>query len=294
MEEAGQNLPWENVKMIQRTGKILTRLNEMLDSAISGQFEESCYDESKLSRLESKWKRFLSGSHLSASKREEEKNNIKNLISDISHQTKTPLSNILLYTQLAKEKNTDSALAPLLERIENQTEKLHFLMQSLVKVSHLEQDIIALSPKRQPLSPMLECVMAQAQGEASRKQISLTLTSNKEQAYFDSKWTEEAILNLVENAIKYSDKESSICITVKGYEFFTAVCVADQGIGIREEEQPQIFGRFYRGREVTEEKGVGIGLYLAREIAVRQGGYLKVASQYGKGSVFSFFLPKGV
>ncbi len=279
---------------MRRTNKTLTRLNEMLDEAISGRFEESHYDESKLSSLESKWKRFLSGSKLSAAKIQAEQNNIKNLISDISHQTKTPLANIMLYTQLVKEKNRDKELLPLLEQIENQTEKLHFLMQSLVKTSRLENNIIVLTPKKQPLAEMLKSVVKQIAGEALHKRIAVTLTVGEEQACFDRKWTEEAIFNLVENAVKYSGEGATVTIGVKSYEMFTAICVADQGTGIREEEQAQVFGRFYRGQEVSEEKGVGIGLYLAREIAARQNGYMKVSSEYGKGSVFSFYIPNEI
>ena len=112
------------------------------------------------------------------------------------------------------------------------------------------------------------------------------------QACFDRKWTEEAIGNLIDNAIKYSPLGSEVQISVTDYEMFAAVHVADAGIGIREEEQAQVFERFYRSREVAEEKGVGIGLYLVREIALKQGGYVKLKSKHGVGSTFSFYMVK--
>ena len=92
--------------------------------------------------------------------------------------------------------------------------------------------------------------------------------------------------------MKYSPPGSRVQIKVTDYEMFAAVSVKDQGIGIREEEQANIFQRFYRSKEVAQAKGVGIGLYLAREIAEKQNGYLKVKSKHGEGSTFSFYMIK--
>jgi len=223
---------------------------------------------------------------------EEEQKKIKKLISDISHQTKTPLANILLYSQILQEKETDPELIPIVENIKDQSEKLDFLIQSLVKASRLESEVLILLPRRQPLLPMLRAVTAAAEEEAAKKQIRILLEAADEEASFDRKWTEEAIGNLVDNAIKYSSPGSDVIVRVTDYEMFAAVHVTDQGIGIREEEQAQIFERFYRSREVAGEKGAGIGLYLVREIAAKQNGYVKVKSKYGKGSTFSFYMSK--
>lgn len=274
----------------------IDRLDEMLEAANSGHFEEKDYDESKLSRLEVKWKRFLETSLLSKHKLEEEQNKIKELISDISHQTKTPLSNILLYSQILEEKIADEELRPTVMRIREQSEKLEFLIQSLVKTSRLESGVLVLTPRRQEVYQMLTDVVDEFKEKADGKHISLRLEVLKEKqavsAAFDKKWTEEAIGNLIDNAIKYSRQGSKVAVSMVDYEMFVAVRVSDEGIGIPEQEQAQIFGRFYRGKEVPEESGVGIGLYLVREIAGRQGGYVKVDSVHGKGSTFSFFIPR--
>ncbi len=270
----------------------LGRLEDMLEDAINGSFEEGDYNETRLSRLEVKWKRFLASSVSSKQRMEEEQRKIKRLLSDISHQTKTPLANILLYSQILEEKTTDAELLQIVDNIKTQSEKLDFLIQSMVKASRLESEVFILQPEKQPLLPMLESVEAAAMEEAVKKQITIVLKAASEEACFDRKWTEEAISNLVDNAIKYSPQGSRITISVSDYEMFAAVHVSDSGIGIREEEQAQIFERFYRSREVSQEKGVGIGLYLVREIAAKQGGYVSVRSKYGEGSTFSFYMSK--
>lgn len=270
----------------------VNRLEKMLEDAINDTFEESAYDESCLSRLEVKWKRFLSSSMTSKHRIEEEQQKVKRLISDISHQTKTPLANILLYSQILQEKETNPELASIVKNIKDQSEKLDFLIQSLVKASRLESEILVLQPKKQLLAPMLGAITAAAGEKASKKQLQIILQVSSQKACFDRKWTEEAIENLVDNAIKYSPPSDKIRISVSEYEIFTAVHVEDHGPGIREEEQAQIFERFYRSREVAQEEGVGIGLYLVREIAAKQGGYVRVNSKYGKGSRFSFYMKR--
>lgn len=271
---------------------IVERLDAMLEDAINDTFEESNYDESRISRLEVKWKRFLTSSVASKHRLYEEQERIKRLISDISHQTKTPLANILLYSQILQEKEADSELVPIVQNIREQSEKLDFLIRNLVKASRLESDVLALRPKRQKVSPVIESAIDTLRESASQKGIKILFEGFEGEACFDRKWTQEALENLIDNGIKYSPENGEIQIRVKDYEMFTAVCVRDFGIGICEEEQARIFERFYRSREAAEEKGLGLGLYLAREIAVKQGGYMKVKSKHREGSDFYFYMIK--
>ena len=270
----------------------MARLEEMLDQAIDGSFEERDYDETRLSRLETRWKRYRTASQVSKNRIEEERERVKALISDISHQTRTPLANILLYSQLLREKEKDPELIPIVNKISDQSEKLDFLIRSLLKSSRLESGLLVLHPKVQPIAPALWGAMEQMEEAALQKRIRVSFEGTDKEACFDRKWTEEAIGNLLDNAVKYSPAGSRIEVGVTQYEMFTAVFVKDEGMGIGEEEQAQIFGRFYRGREVSQEPGVGIGLYLVREIAEKQGGYVKVRSEKGRGSVFYFYMAK--
>lgn len=272
--------------------KIFNRLNQMLDDAINGNFQEQDYDESELSKLEVKWKRYLTSSKLSAKKIEDERTAIWELVTDISHQTKTPLANILLYVQLLEEQSLDEQTMKMVEEIHRQSEKLDFLIQSLVKTSRLEAGTFRLYPEKQDVEPLIKEVIQLAAAKAEKKGITIKNEEISAQAVFDLKWTKEALFNIVDNAIKYSPCDSSITIQVLIYEMFLNIQIKDQGIGIEEEEIPKIFGRFYRGKNVRTDEGVGIGLYLARQIIEAQSGYIKVISTPGPGSKFQIFLPK--
>lgn len=271
--------------------KNMKKLDEMLDKAIDGNFTESCFDESELSYLESKLWKYLSSSEISARKTNEEKAKIKTLIADISHQTKTPVSNIRLYSELLSESELTAEQRDYVQRISSQSEKLSFLITSLVKLSRLETGIIALSPKKNRIAPMLCDIVSQAQSKAEDKGLYLALDCGDEEAVFDEKWTNEAVWNIVDNALKYT-KKGGVKISVKEYEMFVCIEISDTGCGIAESEQAQIFSRFYRSEQTASEEGLGIGLYFARQIITSENGYIKVSSEGGKGSTFSVFLSK--
>ena len=272
--------------------RTLTGINKMLDAAINGSFAEEHFDESLLSASETKLSQYLSASEVSAKNLSAEKEKIKELIGDISHQTKTPISNLLLYTQLLAEQKLPRESADCVKALSSQAEKLSFLIGSLVKTSRLEAGVFTLHPKQAELFPVLESVAEQISPKAAEKGVSLSLQPTEALACFDGKWTAEALYNLADNAVKYTPVGGSVTISATAYELFVRVDIADTGIGIAEEEQAKIFGRFYRSDAVAESEGVGIGLYLARQIAAGQGGYIKVKSALGQGSVFSVFLPK--
>ena len=271
--------------------KLLARLDKMLEDGINGTFSESDYDETKLSQLESKWLRYLTSSKQSFQKTAQERETLKELVSDISHQTKTPLANILLYTELLQEQDLDAQSRELAREICTQAEKLEFLIQSLVKTSRLETGTFQLSPCQNDMDSVIRSAVGQIAPKAQSKQIQICCPSESCIATFDSKWTQEALFNLLDNAVKYSPERTTITVSVKAFEMFVCISVADQGIGIPEEELPRIFGRFYRGQNVREQSGVGIGLYLSRRIIEGQGGYI-TAESHGKGAVFKLFLPK--
>ena len=266
----------------------------MLDEGIRGEFEESKYDESELSKVESKWKRFLQDSAMAKQNLETEKANIKGLISDISHQTKTPMANIKLYSELLSEQlEEDGMEAELLGQIQAQAQKLEFLIQALTKLSRLETNILEVVPVKSQVKPLLESAVEEIRKKAEKKEIQIKIEMDLEaEAVFDRKWTEEALYNLLDNAVKYSPAGSEVLISTKLYEMWCVIAVSDRGRGISEEEIPKIFGRFYRAKEVQQEEGVGIGLYLVREILQKEGGFIKVNSEVGKGSTFLCYLPR--
>lgn len=276
--------------------RTVRRLDRMLSTAIDGGFGEESFDESAPSALESRMARFLNGSARSLRGVQRQRESIQRLLSDISHQTKTPLANLKLYSSLLMEEELTPRQREQAQVILQQSEKLSFLIETLVKLSRLETDVLAVTPKSQPLSPLLERAASQAKAAAERKGIALQLHLQQQaemRALYDLRWTAEALGNLLDNAVKYTPPDGCIQVSATQYELFCRIDVRDNGIGVAEEEQAQIFGRFYRGRQVREQEGLGIGLYLAREIAQKQGGYLKLSSRPGQGSTFSLYLPRG-
>ena len=275
-----------------REKSTLQILDRMLDAAIRGDFSQETFNESLLSAVGTKLTHYLAASAVSARNLQEEKDKIKTLIGDISHQTKTPVANVLLYAQLLGERDLSPESKAMTEALEGQAEKLQVLIEALVKTSRLETGILALHPEGHPLWPMLQQAAEQVRPKAEGKGITLSLEPTSAAARFDPKWTGEAVYNLLDNAVKYTPSGGRITVQVIPYELFCRIDVTDTGMGIPEEEQAKIFGRFYRGHAVYETEGVGIGLYLVRQIAAGQGGYVKVASQPGRGSTFSLFMPR--
>ncbi len=274
-----------------RLRKTMEHMAQMIDAAAMGTFCEDVYDESLLSSIETKLAHYLAASKISAQQVSNEKENIKKLIADISHQTKTPIANILLYSQLLCEKNLPEESQTCAEALNQQAEKLNFLIHSLVKISRLETGVLVLRPITNPISPMLEEVIAQIRPKAERKGIKLEFETNNLYACFDRKWTAEAVYNIMDNAVKYTPAGGNISISLLHTELFARIAIKDSGIGISEEETAKIFGRFYRSPQVSNCEGVGIGLFLTREIIAKESGYIKVTSEPGKGSTFFVYLP---
>lgn len=274
------------------TARTIRRLDDMLTAAMDGRFSEQNFDESRLSALESRLARYLAASALSEGNLREQKDQISALISDISHQTKTPVANLQLYAQLLSEQPLTPQGKDCATAISAQADKLQTLIEALVKTSRLETGILALHPQLGEITPVVERAAAQYAPKATEKGITLVVRQAEGSAVFDPKWTEEAVCNLLDNALKYTPAGGAVTVEVKNYELFSAIRVSDTGPGISEAEQPKIFGRFYRTPGTYQAEGVGIGLYLTRQIAEKQGGYVKVESVPGMGSTFSLYLPR--
>ena len=275
-----------------RIARTIKWLDQMLTAAMNDSFTETDFDESRLSALENRLARYLAASSLSARQVQGQKDQISTWISDISHQTKTPVANVLLYTQLLAEQPLTPQGKDCVHAIATQAEKLQALIQALVKTSRLENGILVLHPQMGEIAPVVQRAVAQYAPRAAEKGLTLTAEAVEGTAVFDPKWTEEALCNLLDNAVKYTPPGGAVRVEVRSYELFAAVCVIDTGPGIPESEQAQIFERFHRAPEAYQQAGVGIGLYLTRQIAASQGGYVRVNSAPGKGSTFSLYLPR--
>ena len=224
---------------------------------------------------------------------DEERRELQSLISDISHQVKTPVSNLKMAADTLLEKPVSEAeRIDFIRGIFSQTDKLDFLFQALVKTSRLETGVIQLEKKPGRLFDTVAQAMSGIVYAAEKKEITVSVDCSEDLTVsHDGKWTSEALFNLLDNAVKYTPAGGKIAVSVVLWEMYVEIKVVDTGKGISESNQAAIFRRFYREEEVHEQQGVGIGLYLAREIVTRQGGYIKVVSEPGKGSEFSIMLP---
>lgn len=222
-----------------------------------------------------------------------ERADLQELITDISHQVKTPIANLkmvdatLLEQDVPKEKQHE-----FLQAMGSELDKLDFLMQAMIKTSRLETGIITLKKKCQPVYDTLAAALGGIILSAEKKNINVYVECPEElEVSHDCKWTGEALFNILDNAVKYTQAGGNIYVAVSKWEFWLRIDITDTGKGIPENIQGAIFKRFYRETGVHDDSGVGIGLYLAREIITMQGGYIKVTSKVGEGSMFSVFLP---
>ena len=268
----------------------LRKLKEMLRRAMDGSFCERQFDETTLSAFEARFAQYLSGRAAADRKPEEEQGRVAQLISDIAHQVRTPVANIRLYAQLLEEQPLPEEAGSCVRALLAQGDKLESLTGALFKASRLEAGIIALQPERGRLLPLIRRAASQYAPAARAKRIVLTAGEEDAEAVFDPRWTEEALCNLIDNAVKYTPAGGSVEVSVRSYELFCRVTVSDTGPGIPESEHPKIFRRFYRAPAAEKVPGSGLGLYLARQILALQGGYIKVSAAPGKGSTFSLYL----
>ena len=279
----------------KRLSRFTSDLCKTLDNMMNGDEEPEPADNSEtlFARINHRLTRLYQIMRENRHRVEEERQELQALVSDISHQVKTPVSNLKMVTDtLLTKPVTETERIDFIQGVRSQTDKLDFLFQALVKTSRLETGVIRLEKKPGRIYDTVAQAMSGIVYAADNKQIGVSVDcpENLTVAH-DSKWTAEALFNLLDNAVKYTPAGGKITVTVEKWEMYAEIKVADTGKGISESNQAAIFRRFYREEEVHEQPGVGIGLYLARKIVTKQGGYIKVVSELGSGSAFSIMLP---
>lgn len=250
--------------------------------------------ETSLARISHRLERLYNIMQINRHKAEEEKADLQSLLSDISHQTKTPISNLkMINDTLLTRRMTEEQQKEFLQAAGSQLDKLDFLIQAMVKTSRLETGVITLEKKPAPFTDTLTAALNSVLAPLEKKQITLSVNCPDDLTFsHDSRWTAEALYNILDNAVKYTPAYGRIRVNVQEWEMYFKIDISDTGRGIPEKEQAAIFKRFYRAKAVHDIDGIGIGLFLAREIITLQGGYILVASNVGCGSTFSVFLPR--
>lgn len=276
---------------------IFVQLSDMLDAIINMRNENifSTTEDTVLSKLQYQTIKLTNILKSKNKKIEDERNEIKSLISDIAHQLKTPLTNLKMYGEFLQDESlTDEERKEFSEVINTSLNRLSFLVESMIKMSRLESGVIQLKTHKNNLNDTVLMVIGQIQKKAKEKNIEIKLEEiDKIELNYDKNWISEAILNILDNAVKYTGENGEIQITLQSYDIFSRVDIKDNGMGIEENEIPKIFSRFYRGNNTLDVEGIGIGLYLSREIVDKHGGYIKVKSNENE-TIFSVFLPNNI
>ena len=269
-------------------------LCETLDAAISGRQPENfhSYEDKLTAKVQGKLMQYYDMMREGRLQSQQDKETLQGLVSDISHQVKTPIANIRLYTGILQNSGLpEEKRALFLRTLEDQTDKLDFLMQSLIKMSRLETGTFVLKPVQARLNDTIAQAMSTVWARAEAKQIHISADCDPAiMVWHDSKWTAEAIGNILDNAVKYTAAGGQVSISVRPWQFYTRIDIADNGIGIAQEHYNDVFQRFYRAPEVAAQEGVGLGLYLANGIITRQRGYITVRSEPDAGATFSVYL----
>lgn len=280
----------------------LKKAASMTEDILAGRklFVSSPGDELMLSRIENQLVRIqemLEGRRKEAEKSRDE---IQKLISEVAHQMRTPLANIESYTcllgnavedVLTGEKEMEQISGQYISSLEESEKKLHFLVDSFVKMARLEHHVIQIRKNECDLCRTIQNTFGQIQNRAEEKEIQFHIDMpERAVCSHDPNWLGEAIYNILDNAMKYSGQRGIVEVILAQNELYFKLQVRDHGIGIEEGEENLIFRRFYRGRRVTIQEGFGIGLYLAREIIHLHGGFL-TAKRADFGLIMEVNLP---
>ena len=237
---------------------------ETVDAAIAGRQPEILrpYDDSLTAKVQDRLMQYYDIMHEERLQSQRDKQTLQSLVSDISHQVKTPIANVKLYAgilnrqDIPAEKRTQFS-----DSMEAQINKLDFLMQSLVKMSRLETGTFILNPVESRLIDTIAQAMNTVWSKAEQKDIEISTACGTDiTVWHDPKWTAEAIGNILDNAVKYTQAGGKISVTVRPWQFYTRIDISDTGIGISKEHYNHIFQRFYREEKVAAEEGVGLGL----------------------------------
>ncbi|MGX6978391.1 sensor histidine kinase [Vagococcus elongatus] len=274
----------------QRT---LDTFNHQLDEALKGNLVEVSYDEHYISQIGEKINRFLSMTSFQQEKNQEEKDGVKELVSNISHQTKTPLANLTIYSQLLLEQPLPKEAEMFANEIQTHTNKMSFLVERLMKTSYMENNLINIHKEKISVKQLLEESLSSVALQGQSKNLSFVgQTAITNEIFCDRRWTLEALNNVLDNAVKYSPSHGTVSFSCEQQEFFTKITIRDEGEGIPEGEQAQIFKRFFRGKGSLGKEGLGIGLFLVRKIMEEQNGFVKVSTPSTGGAEFSLFFPR--
>lgn len=209
------------------------------------------------------------------------------MLSDISHQIKTPLTSITIMTELLENPElSEEKRMEFIEKIDWQVNRITWLIKNLLTLSQLEADMLKLKKEEVTVKELLHKACQPFELMAEIKNIALTVAANEEMKLIcDSHWTVEAVSNIVKNCVEHTPPGGSVVVSADQNNFATNIQIADDGEGISRERLSHIFERFYKG-DNSSANSVGIGLAMSKQIIMQQNGTIRVTSEVGKGTTF--------
>ncbi len=221
---------------------------------------------------------------------------LKNIISDISHQLKTPLSSLKIFNELLMDSEMDKGTqVQFYEKSEQQLERMEWLIKNLLKMARLEAGAIDLHKEQRSLEDTLRKVLEGFEERLEEKQLKLDTCIKEDISFsYDEEWLSEALSNILKNAIEHSFVDGIVEVRVSETPVILRIEISDTGEGISEEDLLHVFKRFYKGKNSIDRSGTGIGLALAKAIVESHGGLISARSKEGQGSTFTIVFPKGI
>ena len=225
---------------------------------------------------------------------QKDKTALSNLIADISHQIKTPLTSLGVLADLLAEDPPEEDRRAFVERLRAQLGRIQWLVVALLKLARLDAGTAAFKSERVDVRRLIERALEPLQIPLEIKKQRLVIHGGKEVSFTgDLNWSAEALTNVVKNCIEHTPEGGRIEISYGANALYAEITVSDDGEGIASLDLPNIFNRFYRG-ENAGENSVGIGLALAKAILIAQGGDISIRSQPGVGTSFDIRVFRGV
>lgn len=250
---------------------------------------EEVYREGAVGILYSNYYKLVRALQDSRNREKDEKVFLRDIISDISHQLKTPLTSLNVFMDLLLEdKVTDpEKRKQILHEAENQLDRMEWMVLSMLKLARIEAGAIQFEKKECRTRALLMEAVESVRLLAEKKEQTILLTCPEDSVIFcDGDWLVEAVINLLKNASDYSDMHKEIRVELEETDIYTRIYIKDEGTGIAEEELPNIFKRFYRVNHSVNPNSVGIGLSLTKSIIEGMGGSISVKSELGSCTWF--------
>lgn len=279
----------------------LRKQNQIMEAAIaqinlylSGNTDAriDCYNEGSMDKLFHAVNTLAASLNSHAIKEQKGKEFLKDTISDISHQLKTPLAALTIYNGLLQDETEDPAAKELAVKSEKEIERIEMLVQNLLKITKLDAGSIVIKRKSENIADMIHDMEQHFEFRAGKEQKTVVLSGPEDALLFcDRDWMTEAISNIVKNAFDHTNTGSQIAIEWKTLPSVTQITIKDDGSGIHPEDIHHIFKRFYRSRFSKDTQGIGLGLPLAKAIIEAHDGNITVDSALSKGSTFVLSFP---